>query len=305
MKKSFDRHLNIFWSYNGRPYLEDNLTRAFIITLSSLEKLQQIEFINWFIEDKLEVDEIDISFNLQNPYLDIDREIKRAKKRVLVGFNPTGKSFGNEKHSILNNIESYEFEIEKLNSDKYKTYLKNKLPLEMSEKLEEVDEFGNSYIEKIKDIILSYLNRGSSRPDAWIFIHKNKTLELVIAIETKLWDLKLANHCKKCLDISKEEVKYKRFKETFDELKKIKTKNNNMVLHHFLDYMEKIGYYTNLDMITMEDFDGIFALQEEDSKLGKELLNRKFSNYFDSYFKSKEYKHLNGLEKINHMLHLE
>lgn len=295
MRKSFDRHLNIFWSYNGKPYLEDNLTRSFITALSFLNRVQQIEFINWFIEDKIEVDEVEISFDLQNPYLDIEKEIKKAKKRIMIGFNPTGKSWGNENYSILNNIENYQFETEKLSSDKYKSYLKNKLSLEMS-KLEEVDEMGNSYSEKIKDIILSYLNRGGSRPDAWIFIHKNNVLEIAIAVETKLWDLdpeQLANHCKVCLSIPKEEVKYKKFKETFDELKKIK--DGNMILYHFLDYMEKIGYYTNIDMITMDDFDSVFTLKEEDSELGRKILERKFSKYFNSYFKeSKEYKNFKG-----------
>lgn len=295
MRRSFDRHLNIFWSYNGNPYLEDNLTRAFIMTLSSLNNLEQIEFINWFIDGKLEGNGIEISFDLQNPYLNIEEEIKKAGKRIMIGFNPTGKSWGDEKYNILNNIETYQFERENLNSDKYKNYLKNKLPSELSQKLEETDEFGNTYSEKIKDIILSYLNRGGSRPDAWIFIHRNEVLEVAIAIETKLWDLdpeQLANHCKECLDIPKEEVKYKSFKKTFDKLKKLKTGNKNMVLNHFLDYMEKIGYYMNIDMITMDDFQSVFTSKEGDSKLGKKVLNRKFNKYFNSYFKSREYENL-------------
>ena len=98
MRKSFDRHLNIFWSYNGRPYSEDNLTRAFITTLSSLEKFQQIEFINWFIEEKIEGENLEISFDLQNPYLNIEKEVKKSKKRIMIGFNPSGECWGNEKY---------------------------------------------------------------------------------------------------------------------------------------------------------------------------------------------------------------
>ena len=278
MKKSYDRHLNIFWSYNGRPYSEDNLTRAFITTLSSLEKFQQIEFINWFTEEKIEGENLEISFDLQNPYLNIDKEVKKSKKRIMIGFNPSGKCWGNEEYyNILNNIERYQFEEGKLNSGNYVNYLSKKLPLEIS-KLKETDELGKSYAEKIKDIILSYLNRGGSRPDAWIFVHRNNILEVAIAIETKLWDLdpeQLANHCKECLDIPKEEVKYKIFKETFDRLKKLKTKDKNSILSHFLDYMEKIGYYINIDMITAKDFDNIFISKEEDSEIAKRIFNRK------------------------------
>ena len=292
MKRSFDRHLNVFWCYNGKPYLEDNLTRAFITTLSFLDKNKQIEFIKWFIEDEIKMSEIKVSFDLQKPYLDIDTEIKKAKKRIMIGFNPTGECWGSENYDILNKIEKYQFEIEKLNLNNYENYLSKKLSLEVS-KLKKVDKFGKTDAEKLKDIILSYLNRGGSRPDAWIFIHRNNVLEIAIAIETKLWDLdpeQLANHCKVCLDIPKEEVKYKTFRETFDKLKKIK--DNNMIVYHFLDYMEKIGYYTNIDLITMNDFDRAFALKEEDSKLGEEILNRKLNKYFNSYFKSKEYLEL-------------
>ncbi|MGL5595295.1 MAG: hypothetical protein ACRDDH_15290 [Cetobacterium sp.] len=304
MRKSYDRHLNIFWSYNGKPYLEDNLTRAFITTLSFLNKAQQIEFINFFIGDKvIEEDDVEISFDLQNPYLDIDKEIKKAKRRIMIGFNPSGKCWGNqEDYEILDNIESYQFEEGKLNSDNYINYLSKKLPLEITLKLKEIDELGISYAENVKDIILSYLNRGGSRPDAWIFIHKNSVLDVAIAIETKLWDLdpeQLANHCKECLDIPKEEVKYKKFKETFDKLKKLEVRDKTSILSHFLDYMEKIGYYTNMDEITRDDFDKAFTSKEEDSKLGRELLNRKFNKFFNSYFKSKEWGDLKNKEKYD------
>lgn len=294
MKKSYDRHLNLFWCYNGKPYLEDNLTRAFITTLSSLNKVQKINFINWFSGESISTsDDMEITFDLQNPYLDINNEIKSAKKRVLVGFNPTGKSWGNEEYRILDNIKSYEFDKKKLESNGYEDYLKNRLSLEMK-KLKELDEFEKTYGEKLRDIILSYLNRGESRPDGWIFIHRNKKLEVVIAIETKLWDLdpeQLANHCEKCLNIPKEEVKYKTFKETFDELKKIKNKDDNMILEHFIEYMEKTGHYINNASITREDFDNIVTLDSpnHDSDLQKKVLERKFINYFKNYFESKEY----------------
>lgn len=295
MRRSFDRHLNVFWSYNGRPYSEDNLTRAFITTLSSLEKIQQIEFINWFIEDKIEGENLEISFDLQNPYLNIEKEVKKAKNRIVIGFNPSGRCWGNEKfYNILNNIEEYQFEKVKLTSDKYENYLSKKLSLEIL-KLKEIDELGKSYAEKIKDIILSYLNRGGSRPDAWIFIHRNNILETAVAIETKLWDLdpeQLANHCRECLDISKEEVRYKRFKETFDKLKELKTKDKNFILSHFLDYMEKVGYYMNIDAITIKDFDNIFISKEEDLEIAKRIFNQKLEKYFKNYFKSKEYEKL-------------
>lgn len=294
MRKSHDRHLNLFWCYNGKPYLEDNLTRAFITTLSSLNKVQQVNFINWFSGECISTsDDTEITFDLQNPYLDITNEIKNAKRRVLVGFNPTGKSWGNEEYSILDNIESYKFDKNKLELNEYEDYLKNKLSLDIK-KLKEIDEFEKTYGEKLRDIILSYLNRGESRPDGWIFIHKNKVLEVVIAIETKLWDLdpeQLANHCEKCLNISKEEVKYKAFKETFDELKKMKNKDDNIILEHFLEYMEKTGHYINNDYITREDFDNIVILNRSNhnSDLQKKVLERKFINYFKNYFKSKEY----------------
>ena len=50
MKKSYDRHLNVFWQYNGNPHLEDNITKALINILSLTNDKLKIEIINLFLE---------------------------------------------------------------------------------------------------------------------------------------------------------------------------------------------------------------------------------------------------------------
>jgi hypothetical protein len=42
---------------------------------------------------------------ISNPYLNIEKEIKKAKKRIMIGFNPSGKCWGNKKYyNILINF---------------------------------------------------------------------------------------------------------------------------------------------------------------------------------------------------------
>ncbi|MGL5124143.1 MAG: hypothetical protein ACRC6K_08365 [Fusobacteriaceae bacterium] len=237
--------------------------------------------------------------DLQNPYLDINNEIKTAKKRVMVGFNPTGKTWGNEESKILDNIDKYNFKKEDLESTNYQHYLNKSLNLS-EKKLKDVDFLGRTYSEKIRDIILTHLNKGNARPDAWISIHKNNKLEIAIAIETKLWDLdphQLANHCEKCLSIPKEETLYRTFKETFDIFSELKNKDKNPIITHFLDYTEMIGHYINTPKIIRKDFNRVFTLNEDDSKIGKNILNKKLNNFFKNYFNSKNYLKLS--EKYN------
>ena len=86
MYESYDRHLNIFWQYNGNPYLEDNITRALINTLSLTNDNLRLEIINFFLESLGEekiVNDVQITFDLQNPYI---KNIKDLNcKKLLIG----------------------------------------------------------------------------------------------------------------------------------------------------------------------------------------------------------------------------
>lgn len=288
MHKSYDKHLNIFWSYNGSPYLEDNLTRAFIITLSFLRKEEQVNIIEELIGEKLKLaEDFTIRFDLQNPYIKNIRE--SSCKKYLVGFNPSGKTWGSQFHKVLEKFQDYTFDEETLKREGYEKYLLNIFP-NLKEELEKEDENKISNYSKLKEIILARLNRGESRIDGWVFIHEGNELKVAIGIETKLWDLdpyQLSNHCEKSLGINESEIKYKKFKEVFDFLKKIYMENNNYdIIYHFLDYMEKTGHYINNETFTEDDF--LYAWENNDYR----ILREKFDKYIENYTKSFYYEEL-------------
>ncbi|MFA6877670.1 MAG: hypothetical protein WCQ76_02075, partial [Fusobacterium sp.] len=283
MKKSFDKHLNLFWNYTGGPGLEDNITRSFILTLSSLGKDQQLQVINNLIKENhfTNSDNLEITYDLQNPYLKKD-EITKAPFRYLVGLNPSGKTWGNEFHKILKNFEDYNFEKKKLESNNFEKYLFEKFP-DKKELLEKKDEFEIKNSENLKNIILQRMNRGNSRPDGWIFVYDNKILKLVIAIETKLYDLdpfQLSNHCEKSLYFkgNKNQILHK-FEDIFNLLKEISKTKKSLILNDFLNYVERLGYYINSDAISNEDFD--YAFDNNDFS----LINKKFDKFVKKYFK--------------------
>lgn len=297
MKKSFDKHLNIFWNYTGGPGLEDNITRSFILTLSSLKKDQQLQVINNLINKNhfINSDNLEINFDLQNPYLKKE-EIAKAPFRYLVGLNPSGKAWGNKLYDVLENFGSHNFEEKNLKDNCFKKYLSNKFP-DKKEILEEKDQFGVENSETLKHIILERLKKGNSRPDGWIFVYENKILKLVVAIETKLYDFdpyQLSNHCEKSLYLKENETQIlHKFEDIFNLLKKISKNKKNLILNDFLNYVERLKYYINSDTFSKEDFDYAF---DNDDLL---LINRKLDKLFRKYFKSEKYNFLVKKYKLN------
>lgn len=297
MRKSNDKHLNIFWSYGGNPNLEDNLTRAFIVTLSCMEKKIQLKIIEELLGENLDLENnFEISYDLQNPYIKNIRDLDC--KKYLVGFNPTGKTWGSDLHEIaLEKFQEHNFDKKFLDEEGYEKYLLKKFP-NLEDKLKEEDENGIKNYEKIKQLILSRLHKGDSRVDGWIFISENNEIKVVIGLETKLWDLdleQLSNHCEKSIGIKEKDIKYKKFKDVFDYLKEVEKQNNNcIIIRHFLDYMEKVGYYVYTN--SFEENDLVYALYNDDYSILKEKFNRflksyKKSNYWlelKKYFKEHE-----------------
>lgn len=293
MEKSYDKHLNVFWSYGGKPYLEDNITRAFIITLSFLPKEKQLKFINFFINKNYEFsDEIEITFDLQNPYI-LKDDIQKAEEKYLIGLNPTGEVWGEKILNDILNLNLHRTSKEELEGENYKKCIHNLLIGKEEWKL--LNTINNG-IDKLRDLFLSDLRKGEARLDGWIFLFVNKRLKIVIGIETKLWNLdplQLKNHCNKILGISSptNEIIYKNFNETFDFLKNLSYEN---IVIHFLEYIERLGYYLQFDKFYNYDFN--FAFINDDYS----ILNKKFSNFINRYFNSNNYKELREKYKLSY-----
>lgn len=70
LKNKTDKHLNVFWQYDGKPWLENNITKALINTFESLETDSKQELIRVFFEIDL-CGEVTYKYYLQKiPLLD-------------------------------------------------------------------------------------------------------------------------------------------------------------------------------------------------------------------------------------------
>lgn len=68
LKNKTDKHLNVFWQYDGKPWLENNITKALINTFDSLESNSKKKFVKTFLE-YLYKEKCHISFIYKNHQL--------------------------------------------------------------------------------------------------------------------------------------------------------------------------------------------------------------------------------------------
>lgn len=183
-----DKHLNLFYSYDRgntkNPdrvnQLEDNITRAFIVTLKNLSVKYQTQFFKSIIGVKLKYG--NVIYGLQN----ISAEFSNRKifKKVFVTIGSVESSF--KKHELLSyRISKFQFEKKKVDSQKFANELDLIFKLiddEVSNKIlkSKLDIFSNKYELgdylsafkekneiKSKLLFLKELLKGC-RLDAWI-----------------------------------------------------------------------------------------------------------------------------------------
>lgn len=219
-----DKHLNVFWHYEGKPNLENNITKAFINTIESLNKKDKIILFNNLFSVPLKNYEYEYVYYLQTS--PEDETIKRINKnnRLLVAFSPTGKPWKflgidlNNKKEIEKSIKS---SLEQLNLDGDK-----------------IKEETNKQLEEVLDLI----DRGESVPDGWIVVYRNNKPEYCIAFENKLYDLdpfQLRNHCEKSLFLRKNNIKYITYQALLEEISNL----NGYLVDDFLRYMYFLEYW--------------------------------------------------------------
>ena len=88
-----DRHLNIFCVY-GVDHLENNITKAFINTLDSLNPSNQAKIYSVLLNAFINSENLKSTFYLQKRH---DKELIESvliQHRYVVGISPTGKCWG-------------------------------------------------------------------------------------------------------------------------------------------------------------------------------------------------------------------
>lgn len=227
LKNKSDEHLNVFWQYDGKPWLENNITKALINTFESLSSSSKKKFIQTFFGFSSLSEEVTYKFYLQKS--PEDKEIKSIKEsnRLLFAFSPTGKSWGAEGIDTGN--------IDLIKDSIKQSLIKNKLVNEDKE----IDSIVKDQLEETMSIIE---NRGGSIPDAWIIILKDNNPIYCIAMENKLYDLnpfQLNNHCTKSLFMKKNSIKYAKYSEILESLSNLK----GYLVDDFLRYMYFLNYW--------------------------------------------------------------
>ena len=316
MKKSYDKHLNIFMTYGTDCRKENNITKAFINTLmyADNEKFDKIEFLKELIGDKhkeiLEKNDY-LEYDLQNP---VDKEeIKKSNvKKVLIGLSPFEEKGIEYFDIILKKLDLKNDSNKNLDEEKwqeiYKKIIENKenekkIEKEMDEQLKDFKEIKKELKDQIKKEIQMYLSRGGSIPDAWIYVYDNekkRNLKLIIAIETKLWKLdnsQLLNHIDESLG-GNAIIKYRSFEYLISKISEINNNSKDKFIENFLQYMEILGYNV-IEKFSTEDMEYVKqSIDNESKEYDMLILSKKWEKIFREYKKIKK-DGIKFLEKNN------
>jgi hypothetical protein len=219
-----DEHLNTFFNYEGKPQLENNITKAFINTLESLTDQELREIFKDLFNVSLPNTDLKFDYYLQKK--PAEKEIKDCPEshRHLFAFSPTGKcwEFGQA-------LTEKEFE--------------ENIKKEMKERYPDDDEYKDNLQNALDEFKKG--REGDSIPDGWILVYANggeKPIE-VIAMEDKLYDLdhyQLNNHLEKSLFIesNKDDLVFCPYSKIIDEFSKI----NSFMPAQFNEFMLLLGY---------------------------------------------------------------
>lgn len=248
-----DPHLNVFYTYGDKAHLENNITKAFINVLESLNDPQLKAIVKKLFDYELRDGKYSANYYLQRK----PREelIKKYPNRIMFAFSPTGKSWGFDGLDTKNEKEI------------------RKILEEESKKRTEIEEEQNDYVEyTLKEILKTREDKGSI-PDGWLFIDVDGKPEVVIAMENKLYDLnpyQLNNHIEKSLYItdSKQKPIYKKYDDILTLFKEL----NTFISTQFVEYLVILNY------AQVDDF-SLACLADEQIRhklvmnFGKEVLN--------------------------------
>lgn len=210
--KYYDPHLNTFYVY-GTSEKENNITRAFIITLKSMPKAECLNFlykIGVFSYDvyrnKISVlndDEIEKCFSIHF-YLQASKELPADEKKApdikkMLAFSPTGRCWGFEPakekdiEEMLELCKKSDKEIER----EIRKRLENSQPQDEDEREKEIKNACEN-VQGLKKRI-----EHGSIPDGWIVVKNEDKPFACIALENKLYDLdpfQLINHIKQWIN---------------------------------------------------------------------------------------------------------
>lgn len=254
LKNRSDKHLNVFWQYDGKPELENNITKAFINTFDSLDYESKLIVVDELFGIKLEKEnKYEFSYGLQHdPDDETNRIIKSVddNNKVLFAFSPTGKCRGEIDGIDKADEEAIRESLTKKIINEYPNITYPKLKEKVNDKLKVV-------LQNIED-----RRQHDAQPDAWIFIRLDncKSPKYIIAFENKLWDLdpyQLDNHCTNALHIKTNDRTNIIKKSEYEKILKVLSRfiNTNYLSGEFIRYMYFMNYWAVDSVSQIEGMD--------------------------------------------------
>lgn len=223
-----DNHLNVFYNYGEHAYYENNVTKAFINTIESLNEYDKKNIIK-------ELFHLDMpngfvcKFYLQRKPEEGEIKSVKEENRIMYCFSPTGKCWG---------IEGID------QSDFNSIFLEIKKEVKFNNPDISDRELNNKVEIIVKDMMNVRKNTGSL-PDAWLMIYMNDKPYYIIAFENKLDNLdpyQIKNHIKKSLFLENSVVPiYENYESIINKFKKINS--NNYLIDEFIEYMIILGHH--------------------------------------------------------------
>ncbi len=219
-----DCHLNIYWQYEGKPHLENNITKAFINSIDGLSLNGKKKILKNLFGIELSCDDIRFEYYLlKKP----DRNLVDSfpkNKRLMFAFSPEGECWGFSGQD---------------NKDEKKLY--DSIKLDLSKEIQDEDVLKSETEKALKEYLEG--ERGDSIPDAWILIYTKGKPDYIIALENKLHKLdpnQINNHIEKSLLLlsNKPNVIYKKYRDIADTFVEISEFNSD----EFVEYLTILGY---------------------------------------------------------------
>lgn len=226
-----DPHLNVFYAYGDKAHLENNITKAFVNVLESLNENQLKRVVKELFGFELNDGKYRVSYFLQKKP---NREfVEKYPNRIMFAFSPTGKSWGIEG---LDNKDEHEI---------------RKALEEEAKKQSQFEEEQKEFIESTLTEIMHVRENKGSIPDGWLFVDIDNVPTLVVAMENKLYDLdpyQLNNHIEKSLLLTenKPEPIYRKYDDILMLFKDLDT----FLCNQFIEYLAILNY-TQVDDFSM------------------------------------------------------
>ncbi len=258
-----DPHLNLYWQYDGKPYLENNITKAFINSIDSLPLAKKIIVFKQIFSIELNSNSLTFEYFLQRKPNKEKVESFDKNRRFMFAFSPCGECYGFNGLDTKNEKALYDA-------------IKKELSITISNK----DILENEVEKAVKEYLEG--ERGDSIPDAWILIYDNDKPAYIIALENKLYKLdpnQINNHIEKSLLLlnNKPEVLYKKYSQIADTFKGIGEYNTDQ----FIEYLTILGYL-NVNDFVLACSSYIEIRQRLIIPFGKDLLSKVYHGEIDN-----------------------